>query len=308
MSSLCDIFPDDPSCVQVEPEEPAVVVEPEKEEPDNEEVEDVDEAGVEDDENALEDEPASDAIASELSQGNYAAAALKAVDEWANVKALKSYAMLSPVLDHLKLIMVAGIWAASGGLAALRYRSESNFYDSGKIGDETNWWKLGDQLRNYSGLGVGGVLALTSLLATFGIANSVNMMAWEFLGLGSALVSLAIFVVRFLGYDAAYGHAKGTDVAKQASGKAVMGYIKEDSLMDAAMEVGSLLALASAKEGVAFDLWHSLNSADQAEKIADWEQTVAERAQEIAVDRKSLDGPKKENKNEKIEDSQDEEK
>jgi len=175
------------------------------------------------------------------------------------------------MLDHLKLVLVAGTWAASGGLAAFRYRSESNFYDSGKIGDETNWWKLGDQIRNFSGLGVGGVLALTSLLSAFGIANSVNMMAWQFLGLGSALASLAILVVRFLGYDAAYGHSKGTDVAKQASGKAVMGYIKEDSLVDAAMEVSSLLALASAKEGVAFDLWHSLDSAEQQDKIADWE-------------------------------------
>lgn len=88
MSSLCDIFPDDPSCVQPEPEEPSVVVDVEKEDPEIEEVDDVDEKEVEDDAQVEEDEGASDEIASELKEGNYAAAALKAVNEWANIKAL----------------------------------------------------------------------------------------------------------------------------------------------------------------------------------------------------------------------------
>ena len=42
------------------------------------------------------------------------------------------------------------------------------FYDIGKIGDDMNYWKLGDQIRLYSGLGIGGALTLTSLLATVG--------------------------------------------------------------------------------------------------------------------------------------------
>ena len=142
-----------------------------------------------------------------MMEGKLAKAAMEAVKAWQGVKSLKSFAELSPMLDHLKLVMVAGTWAASGAMMALRYRSESSFYDSGKIGDDSNFWKLGDQLRNFSSLGIGSVLALTSLLATFGIANSVNMMAWEYLGLGSMLLSVAIGVIRFMGYDAAYVHS-----------------------------------------------------------------------------------------------------
>jgi len=181
-------------------------------------------------------------------------------------------------MDQLKFFMVAAGWAGSAALTAFRYRSESTYYDSGKIGDDTNWWKLGDQIRNYGGLSVGGVLAVTSLLATFGIANSVNVMAWEFLGLGSALLGLAIFAIRFLGYDAAYKHSTGTDAAKSLSGKAVMEAIREDGIFDAVMEVSSFVTLASAKEGVAYKLWNSLQDSEQAEKISEWEQAVEEKA------------------------------
>jgi len=208
---------------------------------------------------------------------------------------------MSPMMDHLKLVMVAGGWAASGAMMAFRYRSASNYYDSGKIGDDTNWWKLADQIRNFSSLGVGGVLALTSLLASFDIANSVNMMAWQYLGLGSMLAGMAVLAIRFMGYDAAYNHSVGSDAAKALSGKSVMANIKEDGIIDALMEASSIIALASAKEGVAYSYWNKLDDAAQDDMMADWESSIEERSKEIKAQRVAdgLDEPKKPKKSKK---------
>jgi len=182
--SLCDIFPDDPSCA---PEVDPAPVDVDVDDGDGDGKEDIDEEVIDDDEaGGVEDEDdgepiddkEGDLVEKEMVEGKFAKAAMEAVKAWQGVKSLQSFAELSPMLDHLKLVLVAGTWAASGAMLAFRYRSESSFYDKGKIGDDSNWWKLGDQLRNFGSLGVGSVLALTSLLATFGIANSVNMMAW----------------------------------------------------------------------------------------------------------------------------------
>ena len=283
--SLCDIFPDDPSCAEEVDPNPVDVDNGDgdgKEDIDEEEIDDGEAGGVEDEDDGkpIEDKEG-DLVEKEMVEGKFAKAAMEAVKAWQGVKSLQSFAELSPMLDHLKLVLVAGTWAASGAMVAFRYRSESSFYDKGKIGDDSNWWKLGDQLRNFGSLGVGSVLALTSLLATFGIANSVNMMAWEYLGLGSMLLSVAIGVIRFMGYDAAYGHSQSSDATKKANGSTTMNAILEDSLVDAAMEVSSMITLASAREGVAYAFWNTLEDAEQDARVAEWEDKVDERAKEI---------------------------
>merc|ERR1719210_1099822 len=287
---LCDIFPEDSSCVKAAPEPiPA----------DNSAANDVEEVveEVEEEPVVVEDNDAGksveevvtfaddDKVSQALKEGDYARAAMEAVSSWQSVKSLSTFAKMSPMMDHLTLVLVAGGWAASGAMMAFRYRSASNFYDSGKIGDDTNWWKLADQIRNFSSLGVGGILALTSLMASFDIANSINMMAWQYLGLGSMLAGLAILAIRFLGYDAAYNHSVGSDSAKASSGNSVMATIREDSIIDAIMEASSIIALASAKEGVAFSYWNKLDESAQDDMMADWESTIEERSKEIEAQR-----------------------
>merc|ERR1712109_339717 len=166
--SLSDIFPDDPSCAEEVDPNPVDVDNGDgdgKEDIDEEVIDDGEAGGVEDEDDGkpIEDKEG-DLVEKEMVEGKFAKAAMEAVKAWQGVKSLQSFAELSPMLDHLKLVLVASTWAASGAMVAFRYRSESSFYDNGKIGD---------QLRNFGSLGVGSVLALTSLLATFGIANSV---------------------------------------------------------------------------------------------------------------------------------------
>merc|ERR1712029_123721 len=124
-----------------------------------------------------------------------------------------------------------------------------------------------------------------SLMASFDIANSVNMMAWQYLGLGSMLAGLAILAIRFMGYDAAYNHSIGSDAAKASSGNSVMATIREDSIIDAVMEASSIIALASAKEGVAYSYWNKLDESAQDDMMADWESTIEERSKEIEAQR-----------------------
>merc|ERR1712156_1025353 len=249
--SLCDIFPDDPSCAEEVDPNPVDVDNgdgDDEEDIDEEVIDDGEAGGVEDDdEGKAVEEQEGDLNQNEMMDGKLAKAAMEAVKAWQGVKSLKSFAELSPMLDHLKLVMVAGSWAASGAMMALRYRSESSFYDSGKIG----------------------------------VANSVNMMAWEYLGLGSMLLSVAIGVIRFMGYDAAYGHSQSSDATKKANGSTTMNAILEDSLVDAAMEVSSMITLASAREGVAYAFWNTLEDAEQDARVAEWEDKVDERAKEI---------------------------
>merc|ERR1712045_519538 len=77
-------------------------------------------------------------------------------------------------------------------MEAFRYRSASTYYDAGKVGtDGTNWWKTTDQIRNYSSLAIGGILALTSLASAFGGQTLLNAQAWGILGLVGGLVGLA---------------------------------------------------------------------------------------------------------------------
>jgi len=126
-------------------------------------------------------------------------------------------------------------------------------------------------------------------------------MAWEYLGLGSMLLSLTIGVIRLLGFDAAYVHSTGADATKKASGSSLMEVIRKDSLIDAAMEVGSVITLASAREGVAYALWNTFEEAARDEKIANWETKAEEIAKETQDQRDAMNGSSDKGKEKKPE-------
>jgi len=136
---------------------------------------------------------------------------MAAVTAWNRVKDLSTFQMLNPMGANLAYFGVAATFAMSGALMAFRYRAEYKVsgttvkpYDAGKIGSNTNYWQLADQIRNFSYLGIGGVLALTSLMATFGVAVGLNAQAWMWLGLIGTLTDTVVGLIRFLGYDKAY--------------------------------------------------------------------------------------------------------
>ena len=203
MSSLCDIFPDDPSCAAPEPE-PTPEPEPEVEESEPEE-EVVDEEGGE--EEGAEGEEGAEEEA-EVKVQEFGAAAEAAVKDWWFVRAVSGYAMINPMQAHIALGMGALSYGMSGLLEVIRYRSDSKYYDSYKMTGKTEYYKLADQIRNFASLGIGLTLGITSILAAFGIATGVNAMLWGWLGLAAWAAGTAVSVIRFLAYVDAYGQKK----------------------------------------------------------------------------------------------------
>lgn len=276
--SICEIFPNDPSCAVEEPEVIAPVDEPTDVVEDGEEV--VEEGDAE--EGAAEEEDAEP----EMKVDNSAAAS-KAVADWTAVKDMSRMAMMDgPLMVNLAYFSVAASWAVDGALSAFRYRSFTDFYKNAKIGDGTNYWELSDMLRNYGGLAIGGVLSITSLMAAFGIAVPINGQAWMWLGLAGWVLDIVIAVIRFIGYDAGYSasekKATAAEITEAAQGEYAMGVLEVDSLYDAAMGVSSMFVLAKNAEGWYNQQWNAMTDEEQMTKIGAWEEAVATKATEVS--------------------------
>merc|ERR1719410_331508 len=194
---------------------------------------------------------------------DYSAAAATATADWQRVKDMSSMAMMaSGVTANVTMALIAASWAASGAMEAFRYRSASTYYDAGKVGTSgTNWWKTTDQIRNYSSLAIGGILALTSLASAFGGQTLLNAQAWGILGLVGGLVGLVVDVMRMIGYDSYYSDSQTTATAAAA---------------------------ASVMEGWYADVWNALTDEEQADEIAAWQETIATRAEAVAEARAGL--------------------
>ena len=192
--SLCDIFPDDPSCQAPEPEPQPEPEEPEEEDPEEEE------GGEEEGGEEEEAEPEGEVTETEKRVFD----AILEVTKWSHLKQLSMFAGLSPFMSNLGYTMVAGAMAGGYAMDAFRYRSASDYYDGAKSDNMTNWWKTSDMIRLYGGVALGGTLFVTSLLATFGIAVPLNGLIWMLGGgLGGMILSAIVEVMRFLGVEAA---------------------------------------------------------------------------------------------------------
>merc|ERR1719461_978058 len=233
MSDLCDIFPDDPSCAPIEPE-PTPEPDPNTETSTGttEEKSEVTDEVV--DEKTDEKAPEED-IDGPAAKTDYKQAAEDAVGAWWFVKSMSSYAMLDPMGAHIMLGLEMLYIMQSGLMEGLFYRSESVYYDSYKISGKTEYFKLMDQIRNYTYLVVGGTLGVTSLLAAFGIANGINTLLWFFLGFGAVIAQMAIGVIGFLAYEQGYAEVKD-NTANKAIGKSIQDAVKYDGMRDAIID------------------------------------------------------------------------
>ena len=207
--SICEIFPDDASCAVAEaPVEEAPVA------ADTEEVvveEAAEDAGMEGEEGAEED-------AEPMEKMDSHCQAKTAVGDWNKVIDMSTFADLSPAMANLGRAGAAAMFAGHSALKAFRYNSASTFYDGFKIGDDTNWYKLADQVGNYSAIAIGGILTLTSLMAAAGIAVGVNGLAWMYLMIGEIITSGVVALLFFLARDGGYGYLESTDAVKKSAG------------------------------------------------------------------------------------------
>lgn len=170
---ICEIFPSDPVCAVAAPVEEAPVAVEDGATDEVEEVEEGAEEGAEEGEE-MDAEP-------EVKM-EYGAAAATAVADWNRVFDMANFSMMSPMMSNVTFFGVAASWAAYSALEAFRYRSASTYYDSAKILDTDEYYKLSDTVKFYGGLAVGGILAVTQLLAIFGIAVPLNATVWMYLG------------------------------------------------------------------------------------------------------------------------------
>jgi hypothetical protein len=279
MSSLCDIFPDDPSCAAAEPEpvaEPETTTDPVDTSEGGEEV--TDEAGEGEGEGEGEgaEEEAAPAAKTDFSQ-----AAEDAVGAWWFVKSMSSYAMLNPMEAHIMLGLEMLYLMQSGLMEGLFYRSEDKYYDGFKISGKTEYYKLMDQMRNWGYLIVGGTLGVTSLLAAFGIANGINSLLWMFLGLGGMLIQLAVGIVGFLAYEQGYTEVKDK-TANKAVGKTIMDSVKYDGMRDAIIDASIMFTFWSAMESLGFEMWNLATAQERKDAIVEWEEAAAELAKSVA--------------------------
>ena len=190
----------------------------------------------------------------------------KAVSDWQMVKDMSEFAGYNPMISSLILAGSSLSWASYCGLNAFRYKSASTYYDFAKIGDDTNYYKLSDQIYNYAGVALGGTLTLTSLLAAFGIAADINGYAWWWiLAFINPPVELAVSVLRLLAYDTAYDHTQGTDTAKATSGSLVMTAVQSDAIADMVIGTTFMSAMWANFWPVYYASWNALTDERQQE-------------------------------------------
>ena len=281
MSGICEIFPDDPSCVVEEVVEEPVV--------DEEAAEGDEEVAEEGGEEATEEAEEEEEEAAPAEKKDFSGAAAEATADWQKVKDMSSMAMMSgPMGANLAYFAVAAHWALSGALEAFRYRSESKYYDAAVNGDGTNYWKISDQLRNFGMLAMAGPLAVTSLAAAFGAMVPLNGMLWAYMGLGMWVLWMVIDVMRFIGYDKGYSDTQSSTALTAAAGKVAMSGIYADAVNDAAMGAKGAVMMMGAMEGWYYQQWNTMTDEAQAEKVAAWEEAIATRAMAMAEERAAM--------------------
>ena len=152
-----------------------------------------------------------------------------AVENWNRIKELSGLAMVNPMMSHLTMAAVALAYGINGLNEGLRYRAEFtvnsvtyDYYKAGVVDGSSNYWKTSSTIRNFTYMGIGLTLGLTSLMAAFGIATGLNAMLWTFGMLGMAIMELIIGALRLLGNDTYYSKAKKTTDANYTASRTAM--------------------------------------------------------------------------------------
>mmetsp|Transcript_14958 Transcript_14958/g.18839 ORF Transcript_14958/g.18839 Transcript_14958/m.18839 type:complete len:149 (+) Transcript_14958:29-475(+) len=138
--SLCDIFPDDPSCAapvddtDTSPDTTDPV--DDGKDQDQGKDQDVEDGDAEDGDGEAGEGDEGDAEAKQaVEKVDYSEAASKAVADWQRVKDMSNQAMISnPMGAHLMMMGAVLPFALSGALEAFRYRSKTGWYTTYKIG------------------------------------------------------------------------------------------------------------------------------------------------------------------------------
>ena len=166
-------------------------------------------------------------------------------------------------------------YTMNGFLEGFRYRSESDYYDVYKIGDDFRWYKWGDKIRNYGFFFCYFILFVTSTLATFGRAIEVNILAWRLVGAAARGFGSLGRSMKNRDYFKAWGiYDKEKSSSDFAAAKAVLAATDRDFDRDQLMDLGMKLVQFFAEESLTFEQWNFYTEEERGIEIATWEENV----------------------------------
>ena len=163
--SICEIFPDDPTCAAPVVEEPV------------EEVVPADDAVEADAEGAMEE---GEAMEGEDMEGE------GKMDEkpmgWGMTEKFIGYQAVSGLhMFEAQLGMFVGAASVAAYNAVYKFRyTDSKSFDKAVITDGTNFNQLADDVLRYGSIAICGTAALTQLASLAGIAVDINLMVWNY--------------------------------------------------------------------------------------------------------------------------------
>merc|ERR1712079_699473 len=170
--------------------------------------------------------------------------------------------------------------------------------------DKIEWWKLSDMGRNYGAMGIGGMLALTSLLASLGIMQGLNLMAWGFGGMLATLLQVGIFSMRYLGYVSYHKDSRSSTATLAAGGATMVEKLRMDWIRDELALIISVMAVVGSLDAVMLGSWMSMSAEAQNDKWDEWRAAAAEKYEIYKAKREEAGLSKKEEKDEEKEDEE----
>ena len=204
MTSFCDVFPDEPDCgvddtptkddtspTQPDPTEPT---------PDN-----TNTGGDDNTEADPENKTEEEVDVTETIQ--VVSIDVGPIERAAQINALMAWQANSAATGHLVYI---GVSMMMGGLASLyvfRYSSNTTFYDRFLArSDLDNYFKWGDMIQKYGGMGLWGLAFLSSLFAPIGsVMVDFNMFVWVWgLVVTGSVINMSAFFLKFLAFEDTY--------------------------------------------------------------------------------------------------------
>ena len=184
---------------------------------------------------------------------HFAAISDKMVQEWRFVKSVSSYAALDPRAAHIAYAFMALKYAMSGFLEGFRYRSATNYYDIYKIGDDFEWYKWGDKIRNYGFFVCYFILFVTSSLASLGKANDINILAWRLVGSAARGTSSLGRYLKNRDKLKAWSIVDENKSSEVNAAKAVLTATDQDFERDQLMDLGMQIVQFFAEESLTFE-------------------------------------------------------
>jgi len=205
--SICEIFPDDPSCAVAVVDEP-VVDEPTAVGADDATMADEEPAMVEEGEEGADEMPME-----KMDDGAWK----KWLGGVGKEQGTLELAGRDPMGAQLGYLITAG--TMSFYLLADQFLwHDDDAYKAGEFtkGD-TNWWSMGHAIEHWAALSIMTVAFITQALALAGIATDINGMVWGYgVGLALPILETIATAILYYGYDVAHVARKDSKTSAAA--------------------------------------------------------------------------------------------